>query len=59
MSTATFTTIAIAISIVLYLIVAVGNYIDGDYAHAGAWFCYACANAFFVYYEIAKHMPTE
>lgn len=59
MSTATITTIAIAISIALYLIVAVCNFIDGDYAHAGAWFCYACANAFFVYYEIAKHMATK
>jgi hypothetical protein len=54
MSTATLTTAAMAISIVLYLIVAVGNYVDKDYPHAGARFCYSLANAFFIWYELSK-----
>lgn len=54
MNTATLTTAAMAISIVLYLVVAVGNYLDKDYPHAGAWFCYSLANAFFIWYELSK-----
>ncbi len=50
----TFTTVAMAICIVLYLIIAIGNYMDGDKYHAGMWFCYGLANFFLVLYELEK-----
>lgn len=47
-------TIAIGISIILYLLVALNCLIQKDYTHAGAWFFYSMANVCFFLYELDK-----
>lgn len=46
--------IALILAIILYLTIALQNYLDKDYPHSFVWFSYALANVGFLWYEFVK-----
>lgn len=45
---------ALILAIILYITIAVQNYLDKDYPHAFVWFSYSLANVGFLWYEFVK-----
>lgn len=51
--------IAVVITIILYLITAIDQYIKKDYPHSLIWFCYACANIGFLWHMIIQEQTVK
>lgn len=50
----TFSTVAIVLAFVLYVIIGIGNIRAKDYPHAVVWFCYAGSQLGFLWYELVR-----
>lgn len=46
---------ALILTIILYLIIAIDNYMSKDFPHAMMWVCYSLANVALLWYEIQRN----